>query len=60
MEEGTLDKNSLEEEERQEAQVTISGDNPIRHPEDDTLGRTAVAESFARQVLALDTTEGLG
>jgi len=39
--------------------VTISGDNPIRHPEDDTLGRTAVAESFARQVLALDTTEGV-
>ncbi len=34
--------------------MTISGDNPIRHPEDDTLGRTAVAESFARQVLALD------
>lgn len=39
--------------------MTISGDNPIRHPEDDTLGRTAVAEAFARQVLALDTTEGV-
>ena len=39
--------------------MTISGDNTIRHPEDDTLGRTAVAESFARQVLALDTTEGV-
>lgn len=38
--------------------MTISGDNPIRHPEDDTLGRTALAEFFARQVLALDTTEG--
>lgn len=59
MEEGTLDKNSLKEEERQEVQVTISGDNPIRYPEDDTLGRTSVAESFARQVLALDTTEGV-
>lgn len=39
--------------------MTISGDNPIRRPEDDTLGRTVVAESFARQVLALDTTEGV-
>ena len=39
--------------------MTIAGDNPIRHPRDDTLGRTAVAESFARQVLALDTTEGV-
>lgn len=39
--------------------MTITGDNPIRHPRDDTLGRTAVAESFARQVLALDTTEGV-
>lgn len=39
--------------------MTTSVDNPIRHPEDDTLGRTAVAESFVRQVLALDTTEGV-
>ena len=39
--------------------MTITGDNPIRRPEDDTLGRAAVAESFARQVLALDTTEGV-
>ena len=39
--------------------MTITGDNPIRRPEDDTLGRAAVAESFARQVLALDATEGV-
>ena len=39
--------------------MTISGDNPIRHPEQDTLGRFAFAQSFARQVLALDRTEGV-
>ncbi len=39
--------------------MTITGDNPIQRPEDDTLGRTALAEFFARQVLALDTTEGV-
>ena len=39
--------------------MTITGDNPIQRPEDDTLGRTTLAEFFARQVLALDTTEGV-
>ena len=39
--------------------MTITGDNPIQRPEDDTLERTAIVESFARQVLALDTTEGV-
>ena len=39
--------------------MTITGDNPIQCPEDDTLGRTAVAKSFARQVLALDRTKGV-
>lgn len=39
--------------------MTIPGDNPIQRPEDDTLGRTALAEFFARHVLALDMTEGV-
>jgi len=37
----------------------VSGDNPIRRLEDDALGRTAIARSFAKQVLALDASEGL-
>lgn len=39
--------------------MTISGDNPIRRPEDDALGRLNAAESFAQQVLALKMNEGL-
>jgi hypothetical protein len=39
--------------------VTVSGDNPIRQPEEDVLGRLEVAESFADQVLSLDTSEGV-
>lgn len=39
--------------------MKITGDNPIQRPEDDTLGRTAVAKSFARHVLALDRTKGV-
>jgi predicted KAP-like P-loop ATPase len=31
----------------------------IRRAEQDSLGRSGVAESFARQVLALDVTEGV-
>ncbi|MBE3120493.1 MAG: NTPase KAP [Candidatus Atribacteria bacterium] len=38
--------------------MTIAGDNPIRRLEDDALGRASVAQSFAQQALALDTTEG--
>jgi predicted KAP-like P-loop ATPase len=38
--------------------VTVRGDNPIRKPEDDVLGRAKVARSFAEQVLTLDVTEG--
>ena len=38
---------------------SVPGDNPIRRPEDDTLGREGVARSFARQVLALDAGEGV-
>ena len=37
----------------------VLGDNPIRHFEDDALGRAAGARSFAQQVLALDATEGV-
>jgi hypothetical protein len=37
----------------------VAGDNPIRRVEDDTLGRGPVARSFARQVLAVDSKEGL-
>ena len=36
----------------------IRGDNPIRDPKDDVLGRTAVAESFVDHVLELDVSEG--
>lgn len=37
----------------------VVGDNPIRRPEDDALGRTDVARAFAGQVLSLDTSEGV-
>ena len=36
----------------------IPGDNPIRDPKDDVLGRDEVAESFVRHVLRLDVSEG--
>ncbi len=39
--------------------VSVAADNPIRRPEDDVLGRTRVANSFAEQVLALDAVEGV-
>jgi len=39
--------------------VSVTADNPIRKPEDDVLGRTKVARSFAEQVLSLDVTEGV-
>jgi predicted KAP-like P-loop ATPase len=38
---------------------TIAGDNPIRFPANDTIGRTNAAASFAGQILTLDATEGL-
>ena len=34
------------------------GDNPIRNPEDDVLGRLDTATSFARHVLKLDVSQG--
>ena len=36
----------------------IPGDNPIRDPKDDVLGRDEVAESFVDHVLDLDVSEG--
>lgn len=38
---------------------SVTADNPITKPEDDALGRTKPARSFAKQVLALDSTEGV-
>ena len=35
------------------------GDNPIRDPDGDVLGRLKAARSFARQVLALDASQGV-
>jgi KAP family P-loop domain len=40
-------------------QGKIIGDNPIQLPEEDVIGRTPAAQSFVRQVLALDTSEGI-
>lgn len=37
----------------------ITGDNPIKNPEDDVIGRVAIAQKFAQHVLELDTTEGV-
>ena len=39
--------------------VTLPGDNPIRGPETNVLGRLEPAQSFVRQVLELDATEGV-
>lgn len=39
--------------------VSIRADSPITKPEDDALGRTKTAESFAEQVLTLDSAEGV-
>ena len=37
----------------------IVGDNPIKNPEDDAIGRISTAQNFAQHVLTLDTTEGI-
>ena len=39
--------------------MSVAGDNPIRKPEDDVLGRSEVARSFAGQVLKLDASQGV-
>src|SRR5215212_4795143 len=38
--------------------MKVKGDNPVRKIEDDSLGRSSVAKSFAQQVLSLDAKEG--
>jgi len=38
--------------------ATVVGDNPIRAPEEDAIGREPAARSFANQVLKLDAREG--
>jgi len=37
----------------------ITGDNPIKKPKDDVIGRVATARKFAQSVLELDTSEGV-
>ena len=44
--------------EKRERTPVTPGDNPIKKPEDDVLGRATVAQDFAEQVLLLDVTEG--
>lgn len=39
--------------------MTVPGDNPIKRKEDDVLDRTPLAHSFAKQILALDASEGI-
>ena len=39
--------------------VGTPADNPIRNPEDDVLGRSSVARSFAERVLRTDLSEGV-
>ncbi len=38
--------------------MKITGDNPITLPEEDTIGRTSFAQSFAKQILSLDVSKG--
>ncbi len=37
----------------------ITGDNPIKNPEDDVIGRDADARKFAQNMLELDPSEGV-
>lgn len=38
--------------------IRIDGDNPITLPDEDTIGRNSFAQSFAKQILSLDTSKG--
>jgi predicted KAP-like P-loop ATPase len=38
--------------------MKIAGDNPITFPEEDTIGRNSFAQSFAKQILSLDVSNG--
>lgn len=44
---------------RHSSAAAISADNPIRRLEDDALGRASIARSFARQIVSLDSSEGV-
>lgn len=44
--------------ESQQARPPVLGDNPITSPEDDLLGRSAAAISFAEQIQDLDASNG--
>jgi KAP family P-loop domain len=44
---------------RDEPAMSVVGDNPIKNPEDDALGRSAPAAAFADQIASLDTSEGV-
>ena len=48
------DTSSVDEEpipsDREKSNEALASDNPIRHAEDDTLGRTGVARSFAQEI----------
>src|SRR5438132_894179 len=37
----------------------LRADNPIKNAGDDTLGRTPVAQAFAKEILELDCAEGI-
>ena len=37
----------------------LVGDNPIKNPEDDAIGRISTAQNFVQHVLALNTKEGV-
>jgi hypothetical protein len=39
--------------------MTVRSDNPIRRPDEDTIGRGTAARAFAKQVLGLDASEGV-
>ena len=43
---------------RKSSSIKIPGDNPITLPEEDTIGRNCFAQSFAKQILSLDTSKG--
>jgi predicted KAP-like P-loop ATPase len=43
----------------QQKNMAVTADNPIQRPEDDALGRAKPAASFAKQLLALDTANGV-
>ena len=39
--------------------MSVKADKPIRTPEEDVLGRTKMARSFAERIIELDAAEGV-